>query len=104
MKYIIKVRLPIDAGNKALQDPKFGENLQSILQEIKAEAAYFTPIDGQRGIFIVTDFDEASRLAAISEKFWFFGKADIEFIPVMVIDDLKKAIPEIEDAAKRYGS
>jgi hypothetical protein len=46
MKYIIKVRLPIDAGNKALQDPKFGENLQSILQEIKAEAAYFTTIEG----------------------------------------------------------
>lgn len=104
MKYLIRVRLPVEAGNKALQDPKFGDKLQSILKEIKAKAAYFTPIEGQRGIYIVTNFDDASKLASISEKFWFFGKADVEFIPVMIIDDLKKAIPEIEDAAKRYGS
>lgn len=55
-------------------------------------------------MFIVTSFDDASRIAAISEKFWFFGKADVEFFPIMVIEDIMKAGPEIEDAAKRYGS
>ncbi len=104
MKYLIKVRLPVEAGNKALQDPKFGDKLQSILKEINAEATFFTPVEGQRGMFIVTSFDDASRIAAISEKFWFFGKADVEFFPIMVIEDIMKAGPEIEDAAKRYGS
>lgn len=104
MKYLIRVRFPVEAGNKALQDPKFGDKLQSILKEIKAETTYFTPIEGQRGIFIVTNFDDASKIATISEKFWYFGKADVEFLPVMLLEDLKKAVPEIEDAAKRYGS
>jgi len=104
MRYLIKVRLPIEEGNRILRNPKFSRELQSILEEIKAEAAYFSLIDGQRGMYIITSFDDASQIAVISEKFWFWGKADLEIIPVMIVDDLVKAGPAIETTTKKYGS
>jgi hypothetical protein len=103
MRFLLKVRLPIESGNNALKDPKFGETLQTILKEIKAEAAYFLPIDGQRGMYIILNFDDPSGLASVGEKFWFWAKADIDIVPVMVAEDLMKAGPEIEMAIKKYG-
>jgi hypothetical protein len=92
MKYLIRFSLPAEAGNKALKDPKFAEKLQSILKEIKAEAAYFTAVEGQRGGYIVTTIDDASKIAAIGEKFWFFGQANVDFYPVMTAEDLKRQV------------
>ena len=47
MKYIMRVRMPIDKGNEALRDPQFGQKMNALLAEIKAEAAYFTTVCGQ---------------------------------------------------------
>ena len=41
MRYIIKVRIPMERGNELLRDPKFGEKMANLLKELKAEEAYF---------------------------------------------------------------
>ena len=51
MKYIMKVRMPIDGANEAISDPQFGQKMNDLLAEIKAEATYFTTICGQRGAY-----------------------------------------------------
>jgi len=48
----MKMRFPVEAGNAALRDPQFGAKMQQALADIKAEAAYFTAVDGQRGGYI----------------------------------------------------
>src|ERR1019366_9568432 len=55
MLHILKVRIPIEAGNVALRDPEFGKKMQTPLAEIKAQAAYYTSMDGQRGAYIIVD-------------------------------------------------
>ena len=42
MRFLLKFRIPIEAGNKALDDPEFGNKMQQLLTELNAETAYFT--------------------------------------------------------------
>jgi hypothetical protein len=103
MRYILKFSFPIEPGNSALSDPKFGAKMQKLLTDIKAEAAYFTTINGQRGAYVVLQMNDASQIPGIAEPFFLWLKADIEFIPVMTPEDLMKAGPSIESAVKMWG-
>ena len=103
MLHILEIRIPIEAGNAALRDPEFGNKMQALLAEIKAEAAYFTTMDGQRGGYVVVDMKDASKMPAIAEPFFLWLKADVKFVPVMRPEDLGKAGPAIGAAAKRWG-
>jgi len=76
--------------------------MQQLLSEINAEAAYFAAVDGQRGGYIVVNFDDASKIPAIAEPLFYWLKADLEFIPVMVMEDLAKAGPAIGAAVKKW--
>ena len=103
MRYLIRFHIPIEAGNSALRDPKFGERMRDLLAELNAETAYFTAVDGQRGGYIVVNFDDASRIPAIAEPLFLWLKADVELIPVMLVEDLAKAGPAIGAAVKKWG-
>ncbi|MBI1891844.1 MAG: hypothetical protein HYS18_14450 [Burkholderiales bacterium] len=103
MRYLLKMRFPVEAGNAALADPEFGEKMKRLLSEIKAETAYFTAMSGQRGGYVVVNMDDASQIPAIAEPFFFWLKADIEFLPVMLPSDLADAAPAIAAAEKTWG-
>jgi hypothetical protein len=102
MKYIMKVRMPINEANDALSDPQFGHKMNELLAEIKAEAAYFTTIRGQRGAFIVVNMNDASEMPAVAEPFFLWLNADVDWFPVMKPEDLGKAGPAIGAAAKKW--
>ena len=104
MKYIMKVKMASgEKGNDLLKDPLFGKKMQDVLKEVKAEAAYFTTICGNRGAFIIVNMEDASQIPAIAEPFFIWLKAEIEFYPVMTPEDLGKASPAIEAAFKKWG-
>lgn len=103
MRYIIRFSFPVETGNPAVQNPEFGAKMGELLKEIKAEAAYFTAVDGQRGGYLVVNFDDASMIPAIAEPLFSWLKADLQFIPVMVPEDLMKAGPAIAAATKKWG-
>ncbi len=102
MKYLIRFSFPAEAGNTALRDPQFGSRMKQLLSDIKAEAAYFTAVDGQRGGYIVLNMDDASQIPAIAEPLYFWLHADVEIIPVMVPQDLEKAGTAIAASAKKW--
>ena len=103
MKYIMKLRMPIDRGNEALSDPEFGKKMNELLGQIKAEAAYFTSMCGERGGYIVVNMNDASEIPAMAEPFFLWLDASIDFVPVMRPEDLGKAGPAIEAAVKKWG-
>jgi hypothetical protein len=103
MRFIMTIRIPVDPGNASLRDPEFGKKMQEYLAEVKAEAAYFTSVNGQRGGYIVLDMTDTSQIPAIAEPLFLWLKADIEFQPVMIPDDLAKAGPAIAAAVKKWG-
>ena len=104
MKYLMKVKLASgDSGNDLLKDPQFGQKMQELLSEVKAEAAYFTTVCGNRGCYVVVDIDDASQIPAIAEPFYLWLKAEIDFYPVMTPEDLAIAGPAIASAVNKWG-
>ena len=103
MRFLLKVNIPVDAGNVAAKAGKLGEKIQQILGDLKPEAVYFTADNGQRTAFIFLDMQDASQVPAIAEPWFLAFDAEVEIHPVMVPDDLMKAGPAIEQAVKKYG-
>lgn len=95
--------MPVDKGNEETSNPQFGQKMNELLTEIKAEAAYFTTINGQRGAYIIVNMNDASEIPAIAEPFFIWLNADIDFQPVMKPEDLAKAGPAIGAAVKKWG-
>jgi len=102
MRFLVKVNLPVDAGNGAAKAGKLGPTIQSILAELTPEAVYFTDGHGQRTVFLVLEMQDASQLPAIAEPWFLAFNASVEIHPVMVPDDLTKAGSAIESAVKQY--
>jgi len=60
MRFLLKVNIPVESGNAAAKAGKLGTTIQSILAELKPEAAYFTADNGQRTGFIVFEMQDGS--------------------------------------------
>ena len=103
MRFMLKVSIPVEAGNKAICDGSLGTKIQSILEDTKPEAVYFTSDGGTRGGFVVVNMDDASQLPALAEPWFLAFNAAVECIPVMTPEDLHKGGPGIENAVKKYG-
>ena len=102
MRFLIKVSIPVEAGNAAAKAGKLGATIQSILADLKPEAVYFTDDNGQRTGFLFIEMQDASQIPAIAEPWFLAFNASVEIHPVMVPDDLAKAGGSIEAAVKKY--
>lgn len=102
MRFLLKVNIPVDAGNAAAKAGKLGGTIQSILADLKPEAVYFTDNNGQRTAYIFLDMQDASQIPAIAEPWFLAFNAHLEIHPVMVPDDLMKAGPAIQQAVQKY--
>ena len=103
MRILIKVEIPVEQGNAMAKNGALGTTIRSILEEQKPESAYFTEINGVRCGLIVVNMRDTSELPAYAEPWFLAFNAKAEFHPVMTPEDLAKAGPAIERAAKKYG-
>ena len=103
MRFLVKVNIPVKAGNAAVKEGKLSTTIQSILGDLKPEAAYFTDEKGQRTAFLFLEMKDNSEIPAISEPWFLAFNASIEIHPVMVPEDLNRAGSAIDAAVKRYG-
>ena len=103
MRFLVKVNIPVEAGNGAAKAGKLGTTIQSILADLKPEAVYFTDDNGQRTAFLFLEMQDASLIPTIAEPWFLAFNASIEIHPVMTPDDLAKAGVAIEQAVKKYG-
>ncbi|MCB9837710.1 MAG: hypothetical protein H6813_00070 [Phycisphaeraceae bacterium] len=102
MRFLMKVNMPVEAGNAAAKAGKLGPTIQAILADLKPEAAYFMDDNGQRTGIIILDMQDASQIPAIAEPWFLAFNASVELHPVMVPADLAKAAPAIEQAVKKF--
>ncbi len=102
MRFMVKVNIPGETGNAAAKAGKLGSTIQSILADLKPEAAYFTDDNGQRTGFLFLEMKDASQIPAIAEPWFLAFNASISFKPVMVPDDLARAGEAIAKAVKKY--
>jgi hypothetical protein len=102
VRFLVKVNIPVEAGNQAARAGKLGTTIQSILADLKPEAAYFTDDNGQRTALLFLEMKDVSQIPAIAEPWFLAFNASIEFHPVMVPDDLAKAGSAIQEEVSKY--
>ena len=104
MRMLLRVSIPVNAGNAAAKDGTLGTTVEKILADLKPESAYFFADDnGNRSGSIVFDMKDTSDIPAIAEPWFLAFNAKVSFRPVMSPQDLAKAAPAIGKAAKAYG-
>jgi len=103
MRFMLTFRFPNEKGNALAKEGTMDQTVQSILEELNPEAAYFADMEGARGGYIVLNMDDASQIPAIAEPFFIGLDATIHIHPVMTPEDLGKASSAIEQAAQKYG-
>src|SRR5260370_62523 len=102
MRCLLKVSIPVGTGNAAISDGSLPKTIDSILADLKPEAAYFAEENGKRTGFIFFDLKDTAQIPAVAEPWFLAFDAHIEFHPAMNLDDLKKAAPGIKRAVKNY--
>jgi len=102
MRFMVTATWDMEAGNALAKKGAIGTTVQSILDDIKPEAVYFMANEGQRTALLIVNVNDASQMPAIAEPWFLAVKARVSFQPVMRPEDLAKAGPDIEKAAKKY--
>lgn len=103
MRFLLRAEWSVEAGNTAISEGRASETIHAILDESKPEAACFLVSNGKRTTLLVVDVDDASQIPALAEPWFHAFQANIEIDPVMVLDDLDKANPAMQEAMKKYG-
>ncbi len=103
MRCLLTVSIPVEAGNAAISDGSLPKTIESILADMKPEAAYFTAVAGKRTGLIFFDLKDTSEIPAIAEPWFLAFDAEVRVDPTMNLEDLKRAAPGIEKAVHKYG-
>jgi hypothetical protein len=102
MRMLLRVNIPVEPGNAAMQDGSLVTAIQKILGDLKPEAAYFSEENGERTGYIFFDMEKSSDLPAIAEPWFLAFNARLTVRPAMTPQDLGAAGPSIERAVKTY--
>lgn len=100
MRMLLHARIPHEEFNDAVRDGSAGRKLKKILDEIKAEAVYFTEYDGWRGAIMIINMNDPSEAPKFAEPWFLSFNADVEFHIAMTPDDLGRA--GLEQLGKKW--
>jgi hypothetical protein len=100
---LLKVNIPTEAGNAAIRDGRLGEVMESALQELQPEAAYFTLENGMRTALLFVDLADPSQMPPTGERFFMEMGASIDMTPAMNAEELRRGLSELRAAMPAGG-
>ena len=100
MRMLLHVRIPHEEFNAAVRDGNVEKKMKQILEEIKAEAVYFTEYDGRRGAIMIINIDDPSEVPKFAEPWFLSFNADVQFHIAMTPEELGRA--GLEDLGKKW--
>jgi hypothetical protein len=103
MRMLMKVRLPVETANEFAANGTLGRTIGSIVKQTKPLFAFFGEEDGMRTGFLVVELEGMHKIPQVCEPWFLAFNAKISLVPVMTTDDLEKAAPDFEKAAREYG-
>lgn len=98
MRTMMRVSIPVEAGNAAIKNGRLQQAMQEILGRIRPEAAYFTADHGLRTCYLFIDMKDQTDIPTLAEPFFLEFNASVEFMPVMNAEDLQKALAKVAAA------
>ncbi len=67
MRFLFKASIPVEAGNKAAKEGRLAKIIESILGDLKPEAAYFLGDNGERTAYIFFQMEDGSEIPKVTE-------------------------------------
>ena len=95
MRTLLKVSMDVEKANRALNDGSMQKVMNSVMDRIRPEAAYFTTESGKRTALIIFDLSDSSQIPSIAEPFFSTFGAEIDFRPVMNREELTRGLQNI---------
>ncbi len=95
MRTMLRWTVPVEKGNQAIKDGSIGQTIESLLQLLEPEAAYFLAEHGERAGMMFFDMADPSQIPQIAEPLFQNLDAAVEFVPVMNADDLRGALSKV---------
>ena len=96
MRVMLKFTIPTtEESNQLIKDGSIEQKMETMLGNLQPEAAYFCPIDGKRGGYLVFNMEDASDSVTKLEPFWLELGATVETVPVMTADDLRAGLQSL---------
>ena len=94
MRMLLKISMPVEHGNAAAKSGVLQRTIQSTMEALKPEAAYFYPEDGRRTAIMVFDMKGSWELPATVEPLFQALGAGVSITPVMSGEDLQRGFKE----------
>ena len=67
MRIMARICIPVESGNKSIQDGSLPKVIQQTAERWHPEAMYFTTFDGRRTAYVVLDLPDSSALVEFAE-------------------------------------
>jgi hypothetical protein len=95
MRMMLRWTVPAAKGNEGIQTGAIQETIEMLMAGLQPEAAYFHTQHGERAGMMVFDMTDPAQIPQIAEPLFQALEADVEFLPVMNADDLKRALDQV---------
>lgn len=92
MRTMLVIHMDTQKGSQMIEKDEMAQFMQSALERLRPEAAYFGPQGGVRTAFVVIDLEDPSQLPSIAEPFFSRLGARVEMFPVMTADDVRTGL------------
>jgi hypothetical protein len=92
MRVLMRMEIPVEAGNAAIQSGVLAKLIQDFATRAKPESMYFTASHGKRTMFAVFEMGSSSEIPALCEPLFNKLNAAIDLDLCMSIDDLKAGL------------
>jgi hypothetical protein len=103
MRVMLSFTIQPEKGDALIKEGRIGETLESILEDLQPEVAYFTDVEGTRGGYLVVNIDDASQIPAMTEPLLLGVGATVQMHPVMTPEDLRGAEESLQQMGQKYG-
>jgi len=90
MRMLLKVSIPVAKGNEAYKSGMLQRTIQSTVEALKPEAAYFYSENGNRTALMVFDMEGSWQQVPNVEPLYQNLDASIQVTPVMNAEDLQR--------------
>ncbi len=99
MRVCMRIRIPVETGSQTIMDGTLPKTLESVMGQLKPEAAYFLPQDGLRAAIIFFDLQDSSLIPTITEPLFRELHAKIDISPAMNLNDLQAGLHKLHSLA-----
>jgi hypothetical protein len=92
MRMMMKVSIPVEAGNRGVKEGILPKTVMGFVEQWKPEASYFIAEGGNRTAIFVFDLKDATQVPSAAEPFFINLNASVQFCPAMNLEDMKAGV------------